>query len=219
MRYNNLHRWDLTPKEAIKLQYDLTKRIILKKVFPKELKIIAGVDVSVKNNTSKAAIVILSYPEFEILETVTHTEKTSFPYIPGLLSFREGPVILECVRKLKIEPDVFVFDGQGLAHPRKIGLASHIGIFLERPCIGSAKTHLYGEYSSPGTKKGDFSLLIAKDGDPVGAALRTRDNIKPIFVSPGHLIDIDSSVNIILSCSPKYKLPEPIRVAHRAASL
>jgi len=219
MKYKNLHRWDLPAKEAIRLQYDLKKRIILNKIHPKDLNIIAGVDVSVKNDISKAAIVLLSYPRMEVIETVTHTQKTCFPYVPGLLSFREAPVILKCIEKIKIKPDIFIFDGQGLAHPRNMGIATHMGIILEAPTIGSAKSHLYGTYNVPGPGKGSYSLLKDKTGKAIGAVLRTRDNTNPVFISPGHLMDIGSSIEIILACSPKYKIPEPTRAAHKAASL
>jgi deoxyribonuclease V len=219
MKYQNLHRWDVSPKEAIRIQADIAGRIALKPLRTKDIKHIAGVDVSVKGTMSKAAIVVLSCPGLEPVETVSFTMKTVFPYVPGLLSFREGPVILECVKRLKTEPDVFVFDGQGLAHPRKAGLASHLGIMIGKPSIGSAKSHLYGSYRIPGGKKGDFSAIKDEEGKMIGAVLRTRDNTKPVFVSPGHLMDIASAVKIIISCCPKYKIPEPIRAAHRAASL
>jgi len=219
MNYKNLHRWDLSPKDAILLQGQLREKCVIKRLPVKNIRLIAGVDVSVKDDLSKAAIVVLRYPGLEIVETVASTVKTVFPYVPGLLTFREGPVILECLKKLKAEPDVFIFDGQGLAHPRKMGLATHMGIILNRPSIGSAKSHLYGAYQAAGKKKGDFSLMTDTDGIAIGAVLRTRDNTNPVFVSPGHLIDIPSAVKIILNCSPKYKIPEPIRAAHRAASL
>ena len=219
MKYKNLHRWDLSPKEAIRLQGRIREKIIVKKLNIKNVHLVAGVDVSVKDDRSKAAIVVLTYPDLQIQEIVTAAEKTRFPYIPGLLSFREGPVILECVKKLKTKPDLFVFDGQGLAHPRKTGLASHVGIILNKPSIGSAKSHLYGSYAAPGNTRGDFSFIKDRDGKAIGACLRTRDNTNPVFVSPGHLVDIPSSIKIILACSPKYRIPEPIRAAHNAASL
>ncbi|MFC1549026.1 endonuclease V [Candidatus Omnitrophota bacterium] len=219
MKYKDFHKWNVSPKEAISIQGDIRKRIVLKPIRIKDIKLVAGVDVSVKNDRSKAAIVVLSYPELKIIDTVTFTAKTVFPYVPGLLSFREGPVILECAKRLKIAPDVFIFDGQGLAHPRKAGLASHLGVILGRPTIGSAKSHLYGSYDSPGSKKGDFSIIRDDDGNKIGAVLRTRDNTKPVYVSPGHLVDIPSAIKVVISCSPKYKIPEPIRSAHKAASL
>ncbi|MFH1552867.1 MAG: endonuclease V [Candidatus Omnitrophota bacterium] len=219
MRYKNLHKWDLSPKEAIRLQNRLRKKIITKKLRIKDIRLVAGVDVSVKGTRSKAAIVVFSYPSLERIETAVSHLKVSFPYIPGLLSFREGPVILDCVKKLNTVPDLFIFDGQGLAHPRRIGLASHIGVILNKPSIGSAKSHLYGTYNTPECAKGSFSFMKDTDGACLGAALRTRDNTKCVFVSPGHLADTSSAIKIILTCSPRYKIPEPIRAAHNAASL
>ena len=219
MKYKNLHNWDLSPRQAIDLQSRLRRKIVLKKIDEKTVRLVAGVDVSVKNDRSQAAVVVLSYPALEEVETVSFRMKTCFPYIPGLLSFREGPVILECVKKLKNAPDVFIFDGQGLAHPGGIGLASHLGVILEKPSIGSAKSHLYGSYDPPGKARGDFSLMRDVDGTAIGAVVTTRNGTNPVFVSPGHLADIQSSVDLILKCSPRYKIPEPIRAAHRAASL
>jgi deoxyribonuclease V len=219
MKYKELHKWDLSAKDAIRTQYRIKDMYVKKKLLSKNVRYIAGVDVSVKGDTSKAAIVVLTYPALETVQAVTHKMKTRFPYVPGLLSFREGPVVLECIKKLSIEPDLFVFDGQGLAHPRKTGLATHMGIILNKPSIGVAKSHLYGSFKEPGMKKGNHSPIKDKDGNPIGAVVRTRDNTKPVYVSPGHLIDIDSSVRIVLACSPKYKIPEPTRAAHQAASL
>ena len=219
MKYRKIHAWDLSPKDAIRVQYRIREMTVLKKLPLKSIKLIAGVDVSVKEGHSKAAIVILTYPGLEIKEKITKVTKTRFPYVPGLLSFREGPVILECVKKLKYAPDLFIFDGQGLAHPRKAGLATHMGVILNKPSIGSAKSRLYGTYTEPKTKKGAYSVIKDGDGKAIGAVLRTREATKPVFVSPGHLADIQSSIKIILACSPKYKIPEPIRAAHHAASL
>ena len=219
MYYTPLHRWDLPPAEAIALQKELAGNCVLEPIDLSSVRLVAGVDVSVKSSRSKAAIVVLSFPGLEKVETVVSIAKTSFPYVPGLLSFREGPVILECMAKLTTEPDVFIFDGQGLAHPRKIGIASHMGLILKKPTIGSAKSHLFGKYDEPGQKRGDLSYLKDGNGEKIGAVLRTQGGITPIFVSPGHLADIGSSVRIILACTLKYRLPEPIRAAHNAASL
>ena len=219
MQYKVLHKWNLSPKEAVRVQERIREKSVFRRFPLKKIRLIAGVDVSVKDNMSKAAIVVLSYPDLEKKEIVTAAEKTRFPYVPGLLTFREGPVILKCVEKLTLDPDLFIFDGQGLAHPRKTGLATHMGVILNKPSIGSAKSHLFGTYREPGKKKASFSLITDNDNKPIGAVLRTRDNTNPVFVSPGHLTDISSSVKIILSCSPKYKIPEPIRAAHNAAKL
>ncbi|MBD3380128.1 MAG: endonuclease V [Candidatus Omnitrophica bacterium] len=219
MEHKKIHRWDLSPGEAIRQQYALRSGLKNKSLRIDRIRSVAGVDVSVKGGLSRAAIVVLSFPSLEVLESVSHTGKTGFPYVPGLLTFREAPVILKCAEKLASAPDVLVFDGQGQAHPRRMGLAAHLGLFLETPSIGSAKSLLYGTFRPPGRKKGDLSLLKDKDGTPLGAALTTRDDTNPVFVSPGHLADIHSSVDLILACCPKYKLPEPIRRAHKYASL
>ncbi|MBD3426767.1 MAG: endonuclease V [Candidatus Omnitrophica bacterium] len=219
MRYTDLHKWDVSPKEAVLIQKKIRDRILLKPLEMDKIHLIAGVDVSVKEGFSKAAIVVLSYPGLEKLEQVTRKRKTSFPYVPGLLTFREGPVILECLETLSVEPDLFIFDGQGLAHPRRTGLASHMGVIIGKPSIGSAKSHLYGDFTPPGTERGDRSIITDTDGTPLGAVLRTRRATKPVYVSPGNLSDINTSVEMILSCSPRYKIPEPIRAAHQAASL
>lgn len=219
MNFKNLHRWDIPPREAVQVQKELCKSFAEKSLRVKDLEYVAGVDVSVKNDMSQAAIVVLSFPDLEVVETVKSKMPVVFPYVPGLLSFREGPVILECVKKLKTAPSVFVFDGQGIAHPRFMGIACHMGIILDRPSIGSAKSHLFGSFEPPGSKKGDHSLMRDADNRPIGAVLTTRNNTRPVFVSPGQLMDIPSAIKIILACSPKYKLPEPIRAAHSAAHL
>jgi deoxyribonuclease V len=219
MKYNNLHSWNISPKKAIAVQKKIRGKIVTRKLVLNGIRLIAGVDVSFKNNLSRASIVILTFPDLKKIETITHIMKAGFPYIPGLLSFREGPVILECVKKLTMEPDVFIFDAQGLAHPRKAGLACHMGVILNKPSVGSAKSHLYGKYRTPGNRKGNYSLIRDENDKTIGAVLRTRDNTNPVFVSPGHLTDIKSSLQLILTCSPKYKIPEPIRAAHAAASL
>jgi deoxyribonuclease V len=219
MKFKDFHKWNLSPKDAMRLQSRIRKNIVIRRLSTKKIHLIAGVDVSVKDDRSRAAIVVLAYPGLQKQETVAVTEKTRFPYVPGLLSFREGPVILKCAKKLRSKPDLFIFDGQGLAHPRGVGLASHMGVILNRPSIGSAKSHLYGSYNMPGNARGDFTFIRDNDGKNIGAVLRTRDNTNPVFVSPGHLVDIPSAIKIVLTCSPKYKIPEPIRAAHSAASL
>ncbi len=217
MNIPRTHNWHMSPKEAVSLQKKLTGKYISKKLSRSKIKLLAGIDVSVKNDHSNAAVVIMTFPELKVIETVTAKQRTCFPYVPGLLSFREAPVILKCLKKLDTIPDLLIFDGQGRTHPRRTGIATHMGILLNLPSIGSAKSHLYGTFSLPGPDRGSYSIIKDKDGTNLGAVLRTRTNMKPIFVSPGHLIDISSCVNIIMTCSPKYKLPEPIRAAHNAA--
>ena len=212
MKYLNLHSWEVNPREAIQLQKELKKKISLKKSFNK-VKIVAGADVSYYKNNMIAGIVILKFPQLEIIEKKSSLSPVNFPYIPGFLTFREGPSLLEALKKIKIEPDVILFDGQGIAHPRRMGIATHLGLFLDKPTIGCAKSRLSGKYTSVGEEKGDYTLL--KEGEEIlGAVLRTRRKVKPIFVSPGHKIDLSNSIEIVLKCIVKYRLPLPVREAH-----
>jgi deoxyribonuclease V len=219
MKYEHLHPWNVTPKKAVELQKEIAGNIRERPVDISGVTKVAGVDVSVKGDICRAAVVVLSFPALRAVETVTHTEKVKFPYIPGLLSFREAPSVLECVRKLRREPDVLIFDGQGTAHPRGTGIAAHLGVFLRKPTVGCAKSRLYGTYTDPGTEKGSCSPLKDPGEREIGAVLRTRTGVKPLFVSPGHLADIPSSVRLVLKCCTAYKLPETTRAAHKAASL
>ena len=217
MKINQLHKWDLTPRDAIAMQIALASQVISDQPIDlKMVKLVAGVDVSVKNNVSQAAVVVMTYPELEIIETVRAQKPTSYPYIPGLLSFREGPVLEDTFLQLKNEPDVLIFDGMGRIHPRKIGIASHMGLWLDKPTIGCGKNHLVGDYDTPAIEKGSFSRLMYK-GEQLGVVLRTRTNVKPVYISVGHRADTETSVNLILACTPKYRLPRPIRQAHIAA--
>lgn len=215
MRFRHIHPWNLRPLEAIRIQNQLRRKIKLIR-WQGAPKLIAGVDAAFKRNQAIGVVVVLNYPELKIIEYVRKSAKISYPYIPGLLTFREGPVLEKCFRALKNEPDVIIFDGQGLAHPRNMGIASHIGILLDKPTIGCAKTHLFGEYTEPANQRGAFSYLFDKR-KKIGAVLRTKNNVKPVFISPGNKIDIGSSLKIILMCTKKYRLPEPIRIAHQFA--
>jgi deoxyribonuclease V len=162
---------------------------------------------------------VLSFPKLELLESRCTELDCPVPYIPGLLSFREIPCILEAWSKLENEPDLILCDGQGIAHPRGLGLASHLGLVLDLPSIGCAKSHLFGKFREPGVLRGDKAPLRGKNGETIGYVLRTRERIKPIFVSPGHLVGVEEAAAITLACSPKYKIPEPLRYAHRLAGL
>jgi deoxyribonuclease V len=154
---------------------------------------------------------------FEPVETATASAKLMFPYIPGLLSFREAPACLAAVRKLKSEPDLFLIDGQGIAHPRRLGLAAHLGLFLDKPTIGCAKSRLIGEFEPPGIEKGAHSPL--RDHDQIiGAVVRTRHNVKPLFISVGHKCRLEDAIRLTLACATRYRLPEPTRLAHQAVS-
>jgi deoxyribonuclease V len=211
----NLHSWRVSAEEATQIQENLKNRIILEKKLS-EVRSIGGADVaySKDGNFLFGAIVILSFPEMEQLEVATVRGKISFPYIPGLLSFREAPILIETFQKLKMKPDLMIYDAQGIAHPRGIGLASHMGLWLDLPSIGCSKTPLLKDFLSPGPSKGSFEL-IRKEGKEVGAVLRTKDKVKPVFVSPGHRIDLQSSIQIVLATCPKFRIPEPLRRAHQ----
>jgi len=207
-------RWNISPKEGIELQKKLRREIKLTPLgsLPET---VAGADVSYNkgSNIFFAGIVLLSFPGMEIIDEVSAVGKVDFPYIPGLLSFREGPVLIEALRKLEATPDLIIFDGQGIAHPRGLGIASHMGLILNIPSIGCAKTRLCGDYDEPGLEKGSSSPLLMK-GKETGVVLRTKDGVKALFVSPGHIVDIRDSMDIVLTCSKKYRLPEPTRQAH-----
>ena len=217
MHLDRRHRWNLTPQEAIALQQELRSEVVADHPIDIDaVRLVAGVDVSVKNDVSQAAVVVATFPDFHPVETVRASRPTPFPYVPGLLSFREGPVLEEAFERLTTEPDVFVFDGNGLAHPRRVGIASHMGLWLGRPTVGCAKTRLAGRHENVPPEKGAWAPLMDK-GQVIGAALRTRAGTNPVFVSPGHLSDLASALDLVLRCSPKFRLPEPIRLAHNAA--
>jgi len=216
MKYLKLHPWNVNYKEAVEIQKRLKKQIILKNSF-KNLngKLIAGADVSYDKEIDRfyAGVVVFELQTMQKIEEVTASGKVSFPYIPGLLSFRESPILLRAFSKVKKTPDIIILDAQGIAHPRGIGLASHIGLLLNKPSIGCAKTRLIGEYNNVGKEAGYYSQLTIK-GKAVGVVLRTRKNVKPVFVSPGHKIDLATSIDLVLKSCRGYKLPEPTRQAH-----
>lgn len=222
MNLNLLHDWNLTPGEAIALQKQLAANVRPDDPFdPSSVRLVAGVDVSVKRDEhgqrqSRAAVVVLTFPELATIETVRWQMPTPYPYIPGLLTFREGPVLAEAFRKLRHEPDVFLFDGMGIIHPRRIGIAAHMGLWLERPTIGVGKTHLLGDYETPLDDRGAWSPLI-DHGQLLGAVLRTRERVKPIYVSAGHRMNLPAALEMVMACTGRYRLPEPIRAAHKAA--
>jgi deoxyribonuclease V len=217
MNIHHRHDWNLTPERAVALQKQLASELVTDRPIALDaLKLVAGVDVSVKNDVSHAAVVVLAFPDLQPVETVTAAMPTPFPYIPGLLSFREGPVLETAFERLQHVPDAFIFDGMGIAHPRRIGIAAHLGLWLQKPTIGCGKTLLVGHYAEPGSEKGAYSDLIDR-GQVIGAVVRTRTGVKPVYISPGHLADLPTSIELILRCATRYRLPEPIRRAHLAA--
>jgi deoxyribonuclease V len=220
----DIHTWDVTPKEAVEIQKKLQSKVKIKP-FRGEIKYIAGADISM-NLFSKdiyAGIMVMTFPECEFVEYRITKALTRFPYIPGLLSFREVPALLETWNKLLQKPDVLVVDGQGIAHPRRMGIASHIGVLLNVPTIGCAKSPLYGNFREPGKLPGASSIIYdSPKGEAskynkkevIGMALRTKKNANPIIISPGHKIDVEGSVEILKQCNRGYRLPEPTRQAH-----
>lgn len=208
------HRWDLSTTEARALQNELASEVNTTRPL-RPWKTVAGADVSYNRFSPwlHAAVVILDARTGEIVEQAGTTDRASFPYVPGLLSFREIPPLIQVFEKLKTVPDVILCDGQGIAHPRRLGLATHLGLWLGVPTVGCAKSRLCGTYEEPGLKRGSQSPLVDR-GEVVGAVLRTRDRVKPLFVSPGHLCDLEGAVEIVLEQSGKYRLPTPTRLAH-----
>lgn len=179
---------------------------------------IGGVDISIQPEIARAAMVVIRYPELTPLEAVTADAPLVFSYIPGLLSFREGPAVLAAWAKLRNKPDLLMFDGQGIAHPRGVGIASQMGLWLERPTIGVAKSKLYGRHEEVGPLRGDKAELVDRKGNIMGHAVRTKDKTKPLYISPGHLIDVEHATEFVLACSAGYRLPEPTRWAHKVAA-
>lgn len=204
-------KWPEDITESRKIQDTLRKKVKITSLKKKPI-YIAGVDAAFSGRKVIGVASLYKYPELIPIEDAYAIMKVSFPYIPGFLSFREGPAILKALNKLKIKPDLILFDGQGIAHPGGIGIATHIGVLLDIPTIGCAKSKLVGEYKEPGIKKGEWSPLKYKDRT-VGVVLRTREKVRPLFISPGHRIDIESSIRIVLGCTTRYRIPEPIRRA------
>ncbi len=215
MRIKNLHDWNVEPKQAIELQKSLAGKVRQQR-FDKKPKTIAGIDCAFSNDKKNiiACAVVLSSKTFEIIETSYTVQAVNFPYIPGLLSFREAPACLAAIEKLKTMPDCFIVDGQGIAHPRRLGIASHLGLFLDVPTIGCAKSRLIGDFEKPAIKKGSTSPLMNK-GEIIGSVVRTRNNVKPVFVSIGNKCRLSDAIRIVLDCCVKYRLPEPSRLAHQ----
>jgi deoxyribonuclease V len=215
MKFASLHPWNLDYASARRLQTELAAKVRVEH-FPGPVNTVAGVDCAFSRDKKRiaAVVVVLRLPDFELIEQADCVLPVSFPYIPGLLSFREAPACLAAAEKLKTTPDIFLIDGQGIAHPRRLGIASHLGLFLGRPTIGCAKSRLIGEYDDPPTTRGSASPL--KDGDEIiGAVLRTRTAVKPLFISPGHLCRLDDALRITLACCTRFRLPEPARLAHQ----
>lgn len=215
MNFRELHTWDVAQHEAIAIQNKLQKQIQIRSLDVK-IKNICAVDTIFDNklNILIAAACVFSYPERKAIEQNISSVEAQFPYIPGLNAFREGPVILDALKNISSSPDLLLLSGHGIAHPRKIGLASHMGLITNTPSIGCARNKLVGEFNDPGVKRGSCSDLIYRNV-PVGIVYRSRENTKPIFISPGHLCDISGTLEIIACCLSRYRMPEPLRAARR----
>jgi deoxyribonuclease V len=219
MRLAIEHPWNLTPGEAIALQRGLAARVETGDRLPDEIQTVAGVDVGFEEGgrITRAAVAVLGFPDLEPLRACIARRPTEFPYVPGLLSFRELPALLEALRQLPELPDVILCDGQGRAHPRRFGIACHLGVLLDHPTLGVAKTRLIGSHAEPGPEKGDWAPLL-DGGEVIGAVLRTRPGVKPLYISGGHRVSLETAIALTLACTRRYRLPETTRAAHRLAS-
>jgi len=217
VKVESLHSWQVSIAQALAIQQKLAVQVS-KKSEVTAPRFIAGVDISVGKGEGMAtgAVVVLQYPELRVVETKVARGKLDFPYIPGLLSFRESPLTLAACQKLTITPDLILVDGQGIAHPRRLGLASHLGLLLNTPTIGCAKSRLCGSHEAPGVEPGSYVEVVDR-GEIIGAALRTKLRVKPIYVSIGHKVDLETAIYWVMNCCRSYRLPEPTRLAHLAA--
>lgn len=220
-RMRKLHKWNLSYAGARQLQVELAGRVEFTPLAGRP-QVVAGLDCAFSKDGERiiAAVVVLQLPGFEVLETAEVSRKVTFPYIPGLLSFREAPACIAAVEKLRTQPDLFMIDGQGVAHPRRLGLAAHLGLFFDRPTIGCAKSRLIGTYEEPPPEKGSYTSLTdeSRPSEIIGAVVRTRTNVKPLFISVGNKCTLDDAIEITLACATRYRLPEPTRLAHQRVS-
>jgi deoxyribonuclease V len=212
------HRWDLTPKEAVALQRRLAARVVHHDDLAAP-RFVAGVDVGFENHgtVARAAVAVLAFPSLDLVDCALARQPIRFPYVPGLLSFREVPVVLQALKALRVRPDVLLCDGQGVAHPRRCGFASHMGLASALPTVGVAKTRLVGEHRDAPDRRGASTPLLDR-GEVIGAVLRTRPGVKPLFVSTGHRVSLASAIRLVMACVTRYRLPETTRWAHRLAS-
>lgn len=208
---------NITPKRAREQQKELAQKIETQGA-PKNIRIVAGVDVAYhkKPPTGFAAVALFSYPDMEHIKTYTELDIIGYPYIPGLLTYREGDLILATIEKVEEDVDLYLFDGNGIAHPRRLGIASHIGLLIDKPTIGIGKSQLLGEYKEPGSERGSTGDWTDQD-ERIGTVLRTQDNTNPIFVSPGHKVGLEEANEIALKCTKDYRIPEPLRMADQEA--
>ena len=218
MKVERLHSWQVSINEAMDIQMRLADQVSRKSEVMAP-RYIAGLDISINKGEGIAtgAVVVLNYPELKLVERKIVTGKIDFPYVPGLLSFREAPLTLSACEKLILTPDLIMVDGQGIAHPRRMGLASHLGLFLNIPTIGCAKSRLCGSHNMPGVEPGSYAEVVDR-GEVIGAALRTKHGVNPVYVSVGHKVDLPTAIYWVLECCRSHRLPEPTRLAHLAAT-
>ena len=216
MKLRHLNRWDVSPVEAVAIQAELGG-LVVEVGEPTNVRRIAGVDVGLPQGMARAAVVVDSYPDLVLVESAVAERPLLFPYVPGLLSFREAPAIIAALTSLSEEPDLLIVDGQGVAHPRRLGIASHIGLLVDLPTIGCAKSLLVGHFGPLGDTVGDW-VPVEYRQQTIGAAVRTRSRVKPVYVSVGHRISLESAIHWVLACGNGHRLPEPQRQAHRFAS-
>ena len=216
MKFREPHRWDLSIAEAREIQERLRSRVRVEPLV-RPPRLVAGIDVTYPEGVGSAlaGVVVMRLPSLEIVERAFAEAPLAFPYVPGYLSFREAPAVLAALRGLVAEPDLLLFDGQGLAHPRRFGLACHVGVIVDRPAAGCAKSLLVGRHAEPGMRRGCRRRIVDR-GETVGVALRTRDGVRPVFVSVGHRVDLTGAIRAVLACSRGHRSPEPLREAHRA---
>jgi deoxyribonuclease V len=218
MKIQTFHSWNLSPAEAVAMQRELRPRVVLAdRLGP--VRRVAGVDVGFEagGTVTRAAVAVLAYPELALVESAIARRPTEFPYVPGLLSFRELPAVLEALDRLRESPDLLLCDGQGIAHPRRLGIASHLGLLVNIPSIGVAKTRLCGTGADPPNRRGAWTPLLA-EGETVGAMLRTRPGVKPLYISSGHRVSLETAIGYVMACCTRYRLPETTRLTHRLAS-
>jgi deoxyribonuclease V len=217
MRAHLNHPWNVTPTEARAIQEQLRGQIRAKNPAGlKRIKYVAGIDISIRNDQAIAAIVVLDFKTLQVVDYALHAGPIPFPYVPGLLSFRECPAIIAAAEKLQVEPDLLMVDGHGISHPRRMGIAAHVGLLFDKPTIGCAKTRLTGKHEEPDLNAGYYTDLWDKD-EFIGAVLRTKDNCRPLYISVGHKIELPTALDLVLECGRGYRLPEPTRRAHQVA--
>lgn len=216
MKVAELHTWNLDPDSAARLQERFAHKVRFLRV-DKPFLTVCGTDVHVEGGVARSACVALGLPGLQLRDRAVHRMPVKFPYIPGLLSFREIPPLLPALKKLSVIPDVILVDGHGLAHPRRFGLACHLGVLTGTPCVGCAKSKLVGRHEELASERGSRELLY-DENRVIGAVVRTRTKVRPVFVSVGHLIDLERCIDLVLECTPRFRIPEPLRLAHQLAS-